>query len=1264
MIAVLLSLLLCLGFAEVSAEHVRYVAPNVSLSSTCPGEFCLTLEECAQQANGCFTTGSVLEFMAGNHTLSTPVHLIGISDLTLRGHLEADLEVNIVCRSTSEAMFSLHQVTNMTTRGLNLHLDSISGSTSKSRTLFKVVDSNVTFVGVTFRGSGNSKILRGAIHALRSIIEIESSTFNGNTRKEGGALHASGSNVFLSGCSFISNKALQSGGAIYVSNSILTLHGTPRNEFTQNYGIHGGAIFVCRGTTLHFMGYNIFTRNSADDKGGALSLIKSTVIIAGVVHFLRNAAVEGGAVSCLLTNFESNEAYLGDIPKWFHFIGNTAVRGGAIAAAHSDYVPTKAKLFISGWFINNTASECGGTMYFIRQEITVSKSITINGSNGSAVCLLLSNITFTGLLEICNSTGQLGGGIYSERSHIAFTGANVFEGNSASLGGGIYAVRDTLLLGSFTSFLSNRASTSGGALYAVDTEIHLQRTVQFNNNSAENGGAIYLQQSACLIFATSFELTTAHNQAYDYGGVIFNEDVVTPNQCRFIDGESVDTYLPYCFFRLLSQDDMGYALSLFLRINVSNNIAGKGGDFLYGGLLDRCQLYLDSPIAYSSPYSWLVNFINVGNSTAFNPYRFISTEPQDTITSQPYQLCLCKHTSQYLEFSCSEALILSIYRGQKLKVPLLALDQAETIVSTTINVLKSSSARIESNQNPQDLPEQCSTLTYNLYSTATHEQLILYPDGPCRDSELGRVVIDVTFQPCPDAFTVSHDQCVCDERLQEYANCIFDDSIYIERRLGSKFWMSVLYDDNSTYCGLLLYATCPKEYCATNKTVTFTLDSIDTQCNLNRAGVLCGACTANHSLTLGSTKCQVCSNLYLTLIIPFAAAGIALVVFLSLLRLTVATGTINSIILYANIIQANGDVFLPNANTALTVFIAWLNLDLGIQTCFYDGMDAYVHTWLQFAFPLYVWILIGIVTLTSRYSITVSKLIGHNPIAVLATLLLMSYTKILNIVIEVYSSVLLEYPGNKTVRVWLKDANVPYLQGWHLLLTIVTTLCLVFLFIPYTLLLLLGHKLYHINLGKKWLRFMIRLKPLLDSYHAPYKLHTRYWTGFLLVIRCALYAVFSYNSLGGTTKSLLAILITFTFTFAAAWLEARIYKTFLTNLLEAYIHVNLVMLSGLALAEANTPAVMNAMLGIVFAATVAIAVYHFHILYTANSAKWLKAKDKTANLFEALMVLLGKKNPTSIPLDHLDSDVATCQSVTTVTKTVVDLREPLLENCQ
>ena len=107
---------------------------------------------------------------------------------------------------------------------------------------------------------------------------------------------------------------------------------------------------------------------------------------------------------------------------------------------------------------------------------------------------------------------------------------------------------------------------------------------------------------------------------------------------------------------------------------------------------------------------------------------------------------------------------------------------------------------------------------------------------------------------------------------------------------------------------------------------------------------------------LGASVCREdCSNAYLSLIGVFALAGLALVVFLFALRLTVAAGTVNGLIFYANIVHINRTLFFPSSQTNIvTVFIAWINLDFGITTCFYREMDMYTSVWLQFAVPLYI----------------------------------------------------------------------------------------------------------------------------------------------------------------------------------------------------------------------------------------------------------------------------------------------------------------------
>ena len=63
--------------------------------------------------------------------------------------------------------------------------------------------------------------------------------------------------------------------------------------------------------------------------------------------------------------------------------------------------------------------------------------------------------------------------------------------------------------------------------------------------------------------------------------------------------------------------------------------------------------------------------------------------------------------------------------------------------------------------------------------------------------------------------------------------------------------------------------------------------------------------------------------------------------------------------------------------------IAWLNLDFGIEACFYDGMDAYSKRWLQYVFPTYLWLLVGLMILISNFLHTFARLLGNNPVSVL-----------------------------------------------------------------------------------------------------------------------------------------------------------------------------------------------------------------------------------------------------------------------------------------
>ena len=90
------------------------------------------------------------------------------------------------------------------------------------------------------------------------------------------------------------------------------------------------------------------------------------------------------------------------------------------------------------------------------------------------------------------------------------------------------------------------------------------------------------------------------------------------------------------------------------------------------------------------------------------------------------------------------------------------------------------------------------------------------------------------------------------------------------------------------------------------------MEDIDKQCAHNRRGTLCGGCQFGFSHVIGSLKYRQCSNLMLLAVIPgVLVAGLLLIMLLMILDLTVSVGTINGLIFYANIIEAQNAIFFP-----------------------------------------------------------------------------------------------------------------------------------------------------------------------------------------------------------------------------------------------------------------------------------------------------------------------------------------------------------------
>ena len=194
--------------------------------------------------------------------------------------------------------------------------------------------------------------------------------------------------------------------------------------------------------------------------------------------------------------------------------------------------------------------------------------------------------------------------------------------------------------------------------------------------------------------------------------------------------------------------------------------------------------------------------------------------------------------------------------------------------------------------------------------------------------------------------------------------------------------------------------------------------------------------------------------------------------------------------------------------TFLRIFIAWVNLDFGIETCFVNGLTAFWKTWLQFIFPFYIWAIAGLIILATKHSTRLTNLFGNRAVPVLNTLFLLSYMKLLNTVVSALEFSILVYSDNHTRStsvLWSVDGNLGFP---HILLFLAGLAVLMFLWLPYTLMLLLMQwlrRLPHCRL----LKWVMQFHPVYDAYFAPLKPKQHHFFGVLLLIRGTLLVTFA-----------------------------------------------------------------------------------------------------------------------------------------------------------
>ena len=912
--------------------------------------------------------------------------------------------------------------------------------------VFAMLRSRTVIDGCLFRNNINEYGGAGGLYLLKSFATISNSRFwNSTVQQFGGVLSAYGTSMTFDNCTFHDSSAYDGGAMDIMYSSVMITDSTFDGNTAK---VYGGAILVDQGSRMNVSGSCFF--NNRAESGGALSAIGTSLLRIEDSTFSQNQAREIGGVAFIL---QSQITFCGTC----NLTDNYAASGGALHATESSLIMYDDSEMV---VMSNTANGTGGGLYLYRSQLECHKRNTFN--------------------VLDNKAKSTGGGIHAINSLIT-----------------VYVDRRSSKPASM-NLIKNSAQRGGGIYLESAAQIRIQKTQSINDNVINKVSMFFKSNSA------------------DYGEAIYVADETYFDICaRESNTSSTTSRNGECFIQVLSpQATINHRYNLVSVEFMSNN---NSGSLVFGGLLDRC-----TPDPFAEIFTkYLSHQVYIDGETYLKGISNIDT---DSIRSSPVRVCFCGPDDWP---DCSyEPPTIKVKKGESFNVSLVAVDQVNHTVANVMihSSLKHTQSGLGEGQLTHVTNNACTNLTFNIYSRYTSEQLTLYAEGPCRNTSRSQRTVSVSFKPCncPIGFQPKNMErkqinceCVCDSKLSP---CITDgDCNYLTESLSRKgnFWIT--YVDNSSRdnsSDYLIYPHCPLDYCLSPKSkVQINLNvenGADVQCANYRSGVLCGTCQPGLSLSLGSSNCIPCSKAwykqFVVIVIVALLAGIALIALLMVLNLTVAVGTLNGLIFYANIIGASSSTFFtgPSSSTRfIFVFISWLNLEVGFDICFFEGMDTYWKTWLQLAFPSYVIFLTIMIIIVSEYSLRFSHLIARkNPVATLATVILLSFTMFLRTIIAVLSFAILDYPdGHK--RVWLPDASIEYLSGKHIALLIVAILILI-VGSAYTCLLFFWQWLLHHQSKTvfKWVKYQ-RLCHFIEPYHAPYEFKHRYWTGLLLFVRVA-----------------------------------------------------------------------------------------------------------------------------------------------------------------
>ncbi|XP_064401942.1 uncharacterized protein LOC135347807 [Halichondria panicea] len=1009
------------------------------------------------------------------------------------------------------------------------------------------------------------------------------------------------SNLLIAHSIFSFQKCKQNGKGLYLRIQIPKMNVTLHNVTVMNGAAeHGGNIEICLQRFI--------------DNPSRVDITDSTILSGKAKH--------GGGI--YLTFEKHNEEYIQHENRTFVTFSNTTFEG-------------------------NYATKSGGALRLMANGFTIQTS------------LYFYNCTFKG------NTAKIGGALLipslripthlphtSPQLSVIFDNCTISENNLIQYtdqynGDGIvclYSVDKAVIRN--THFTNN----NGTALLLVESTVLFKNYTLFNHNVAAHGGAIRVCDGSTFFLYDGTHIEFDSNNATVSGGAIYAEDNCV--QLTLI-----------CFYQVNSTDIKLNNTAITLKF--TDNYASFAGDAIYGGSVDTCFSFEN---AYTPS--------NRQHYKALYEYIFHILPWSDSmVTSDPFRVCNCDRQTRLPNCTSTDLELSAKYPGERFQVNVAAIGQRNGTVPALVHITPTNLVHTYNNQIP--VMDKCQSLTLAVFSkpnTTTRINISLAEMDIATDlSSNSGLKISIPIASCPWIFEFNETGgkfCDCHNILTSLSgstpiSCNIT-SMSITKADGHSMWINCKMDtdNNNTIEGHLKCSTIEiAKHCRYCNGIVFTPFNLSDQCIDGREGRLCGSCKANYSFSLGSPKCLLtlenCSVWRtLVLLIIFFAVGLLFFCILALLNITVAEGTINSLLVYTTCIYANGDIFFQDSfsrfNQILKVAINWFNLDLGFTVCFYSGMTAYSKQWLEFTFLIYLLLLGVMIVCMSRKFMWFTRRTGRNIVPVLSTMVLFSFSKIVKNCIKNFHCSRNHYKStnNESPFIWLGDETIDCFAGSHIPLFLISVFLSVAALL-YTFSLVLIQCLQR---RSNWyaLRWVNKLRPFFDANTGPCRDSYRFWPGFLLLQRLGmmLYSINLFND-SPEHKMLYITAVCILSLFLIFVIPRGVYKKWPLNVLEVWLFFLMASTCALMATDITSHVKENCInLSISSALTTFLLILIYHFYKQINNTKiWRKITAKICKKRKKHSALKNKVNE-STPLirpEGMPEDIHFNES-----------REPLLED--